>query len=140
MDIFKNIAKAEQNHMDKLLQQVDLCNFEDSVLPEEGEFNNSHIQDLYDALTTQGDISLVEAYKVGSTIEDVDIFDLDEFSLKTENETLLDIYGNLTCGSRNHMRAFIKQLENEGESYTPQFISQEHFDSILGGDHERCGN
>jgi len=140
LNVFKNIAKSEQQHMDALLDEVDVCKFEDSVLPEAGKFNNSHIQDLYDALIAKGDLSLIDALEVGATIEDVDIFDLDNFSAKTESETLLDIYSKLTCGSRNHMRAFIGQLENNGSTYKPQFISQEHFDSILNGDHEQCGH
>ncbi len=139
LNVFKNIAKSEQEHMDALLAEVDVCKFDDPVLPEGGKFNNSHIQELYDALIAKGDISLIDALEVGATIEDVDIFDLDNFSAKTENETLLDIYSKLTCGSRNHMRAFIGQLENKGRTYTPQFIGQEQFDGILAGDHERCG-
>ncbi len=140
LNVFKNIAKSEQEHMDALLAEVDVCKFDDSVLPEDGKFNNSHIQELYDALIAKGDISLKDALEVGATIEDVDIFDLDNFSTKTENETLLGIYSKLTCGSRNHMRAFIRQLENIGITYTPQFIGQEQFDSILDGDHEQCGH
>ena len=140
LNVFKNIAKSEQEHMDALLGEVDVCKFDDSVLPEDGKFNNSHIQDLYDALIVKGDLSLIDALEVGATIEDVDIFDLDNFSTKTENETLLDIYGKLTCGSRNHMRAFTGQLEIKGITYTPQFISQEQFDGILDGDHEQCGH
>jgi hypothetical protein len=140
INVFKNIAKSEQNHMDLLLDEVDLCKFEDSVLPEDGKFNNSHIQELYDGLIAKGDKSLVDALQVGATIEDVDIFDLDNFSSKTEDETLLKIYENLTCGSRNHMRAFVGWLEKEGVDYTPQFISQEQYDGIINGDHERCGH
>lgn len=139
LNVFKNIGKAEQKHMDALLGEVDVCKFEDSVLPEAGKFNNTHIQELYDALTTKGDKSLVDALEVGATIEDVDIFDLDNYSAKTDSETLLKVYDNLNCGSRNHMRAFIGQLESQGVTYTPQFISQDQFDEILKGDHESCG-
>jgi hypothetical protein len=37
------------------------------------------------------------------------------------------------------MRAFTNQLEMRGETYTPQFISQEMFDAIINGEHEQCG-
>jgi len=140
LNIFKNIAKSEQMHMDLLLDEVDLCKFDDSVLPEDGKFNNSHIQDLYDSLIEKGEKSIVDALEVGATIEDVDIFDLDKFSSETEDKTLLDIYDNLNCGSRNHMRAFVSWLDKEGQSYTPQFITSEKYNSILTGDHEQCGN
>jgi hypothetical protein len=139
VNIFKNIAKSEQHHMDLLLDEVDLCKFEDPVLPEAGKFTNSHIQELYDALTTKGDKSLIDALEVGATIEDVDIYDLNNFSDQTDNKTLLEIYDILTCGSRNHMRAFTGWLENKEEKYSPQFISTELYDSIINGEHENCG-
>ena len=139
VNIFKNIAKSEQHHMDLLLDEVDLCKFEDPVSPEAGKFTNSHIQELYDALTTKGDKSLIDALEVGATIEDVDIYDLNNFSDQTDNKTLLEIYDILTCGSRNHMRAFTGWLENKEEKYSPQFISTELYDSIINGEHENCG-
>jgi len=140
VNIFKNIAKSEQYHMDLLLEEVDLCKFDDPVLPEAGKFTNTHIQELYDALTAKGDKSLVDALEVGATVEDVDIFDLMNYSEKTDNKKLLDIYDKLTCGSRNHMRAFVSWLKNEGKDYTPQYISQELYNSIINSEHERCGH
>jgi len=140
VNIFKNIAKSEQYHMDLLLEEVNLCKFDDPVLPEAGKFTNTHIQELYDALTAKGDKSLVDALEVGATVEDVDIYDLMNYSAKTTNQKLLDIYDKLTCGSRNHMRSFVSWLKNEGKDYTPQFISKELYESIINSEHERCGH
>ena len=138
VQVFSNIEKSEQNHMDQLLSLVVSCEIDDYVLPGYGEFTNPHIQDLYDLLTAKGSLSLKDALEVGATIEDVDIYDLEEFALETDNETLLDIYESLTCGSRNHMRSFVNQLNIIGAEYTPQYISQAEYESILDGDHEKC--
>jgi predicted SPOUT superfamily RNA methylase MTH1 len=41
------------------------------------------------------------------------------------------VLSNLKKGSENHMRAFIRQLTKYNETYTPQYISQEYFESII---------
>ena len=138
--VFQNISKSEQRHMDRILCLLDYYEIEDPALAAEGEFTNPHIQELYDALTTAGDVSLLEAYKVGATIEDVDIKDLEDYSLQTENPAILQIFENLTCGSRNHMRAFYPLVIAEGGEYTAQFITQEELEAIINSDRENCGN
>ncbi|MCK5279901.1 MAG: DUF2202 domain-containing protein, partial [Cyclobacteriaceae bacterium] len=70
---------------------------------------------------------------------DLDIKDLEEFEEETTNPDIIRVYESLMCGSRNHLRSFISQLETYGVTYTPQFISQEEFDSIIAGDSEKCG-
>ena len=40
----------------------------------------------------QGDISILEALKVGATIEDVDIYDLERINGTTDNEDLNKLY------------------------------------------------
>jgi len=138
---FKNIGKSEQKHMDKLLVIINKYGLTDPVVlsPEVGQFSNADLQSLYDALIAKGDVSLEEALVVGATIEDVDIFDLDNAIDKTNNADLLDAYANLNCGSRNHMRAFNGQLESKGITYIPQYISQAQFDTTINSDKEQCG-
>ncbi|MBK6635566.1 MAG: DUF2202 domain-containing protein [Chitinophagaceae bacterium] len=41
------------------------------------------------------------------------------------------MYDMLTKGSRNHLRAFYKNILNAGGTYTPQFITQAAFDAIV---------
>jgi len=42
------------------------------------------------------------------------------------------VYENLLKGSRNHLRAFASTLERYGVTYTPQFLSQEEYEEIVG--------
>lgn len=137
--VFDNISKAEQMHMDKVLTILEKYGIEDPSLAGIGEFSNEFLQQLYNDLIEQGSESEIAALTVGATIEDLDIKDLDEFTAETTDPEIIAIYDALNCGSRNHMRAFNAQLDSLGVTYTPQFITQEKMDSIIDGDHERCG-
>ena len=139
LQIFDNISNSEQVHMDKVLLVLNKYNIPDPALPNAGEFSDTFLQNLYNQLTAQGDPSVIDALKVGATIEDLDIYDLQEFSPQTDNEDILNLFEDtLECGSRNHMRAFYSQITNRGDDYTPQYISQTEFDDIINSPRERC--
>jgi hypothetical protein len=138
MQIFSNISGSEQIHMDKMLDLLNAYNLADPAHSDPGAFNSPELQALYKTLTEKCDISLVEALKVGATIEDLDIFDLDEAIEGTSRTDILETYTLLKCGSENHMRAFSKQLNNRSVTYTPQFISQDTYDAILQGTNGPC--
>ena len=137
--IFSNISNAEQTHMDRILDILIKYDIKDPAVLERGVFNNPTLQILYNDLTDKCDISLLDALTVGATIEDLDIYDLDHCISNTSNTDLLVVFESLNCGSRNHMRAFMGQIKGLGSDYTPQFISLADFNSILDGDHEKCG-
>lgn len=139
LNIFNNIASSEQKHMDAVGTILEKYGVEDPASNESGVFTNATLQQLYDDLIAQGDASLVEALKVGATIEDVDIRDLDDAISGTTKTDLIEMYEMLECGSRNHMRAFSKQLKSRGETYVPQFIAQTQYDEVINGAHEHCG-
>jgi len=139
INIFNNISNSEQRHMDRILCLLLHYNIEDPAQDAVGVFTNTDLQDLYNALIAQGSISLIDAYTVGATIEDVDIFDLEENMNETSNEAILTIFSHLKCGSENHMRAFSRKLSTEGATYTPQYISQEEYNAILDANSGPCG-
>ena len=136
--IFENISGSEQKHMDFVLDLMVEYGYEDNAAAAFGEFNNPELQTLYDDLITKGSLSLYDALVVGATIEDVDIFDLNNAIFETDKSDLIDLYSLLLCGSKNHMRAFTDHLSNEGPDYVPQFIDQSEFDAILSASHEPC--
>ncbi len=136
---FTNIANSEQTHMDKVLTLIDTYNLSDPASSERGVFLNQELQGLYNDLTAQVDISLVDAFKVGATIEDLDIRDIEEFEDRTDKTDIIAAYDLLRCGSRNHMRSYDNQLSLLGINYIPQFISQDEFDEIVNSQNERCG-
>jgi len=137
--IFNSIAGSEQQHMDQVLVLLNSYQLADPASAERGLFSNQELQTLYNNLTAQSDISLVEAYKVGAIIEDLDINDLDDLESRTTKTDLLNIYSKLKCGSRNHLRSYIDLLVSNGFNYVPQYISLDTFTDIINGTNEQCG-
>ena len=136
--IFGNIAKSEGVHMSALKILLDKYELKDPVINDEiGAFQSEVLADLYTQLTEAGDVSLVEALKVGLTIEDLDIRDLMSYESEITNEDVIYVYENLTKGSRNHLRAYYRLTTRNGGTYEAQFITQELFDEIINSTHER---
>ena len=75
-----------------------------------GVFSNATLQNLYNQWVAQGNTSVIDAYKVGAKIEDLDIFDLKNALINVDNKDIRIVYDNLTNGRRNHMRSFYKNL------------------------------
>jgi hypothetical protein len=136
-NIFTNISAGEQTHMDAVLQLLNKYNLPDPVGTNAvGVFTNTTLQNLYTQLVAQGSTSILDAYKVGATIEDLDIFDLQNALLNNDNQDIKLVFDMLTKGSRNHMRSFYKNILNVGGIYTPQYITQAEFDAIINSSME----
>jgi hypothetical protein len=136
--IFKNISKSESVHMKALKFLLDKYELEDPVIDDAiGQFQNKELANLFNQLTKAGDVSLVEALKIGLTIEDLDIRDLMGYETSITNEDVIYVYDRLTRGSRNHLRAYNRLTLRNGGTYEAQFITQELFDEIINSPHER---
>ena len=136
-NIFSNISNSEQTHMDAILILLNKYSLTDQVGSNAvGVFNNTALQNLYDELLVQGNASVLDAYKVGATIEDLDIFDLKNALLNIDNQDIELVYDMLTKGSRNHIRSFYRNILNIGGIYTPQYITQAEFDAIINSQME----
>lgn len=136
--IFPNIAASEQTHMDSVLTLLTRYGLADPAAGQpEGVFQDAQLQALYTQLVTQGDVDLVGALTVGATIEDLDITDLERFSAQTTRRDVLNVYANLSKGSRNHLRSFTSQLASLGVTYVPQYLDQATYDAILASPAER---
>lgn len=137
--IFKNIASSEQTHTDAAKELLERYGIEDPVTDDSrGVFADETLDNLYTELIARGKTSALEAFKVGAYIEDLDIIDLQKQIALTERADILAVYAHLERGSRNHLRAFNRQIENQsGASYVPEFLSQVAFDTIIDADTER---
>ncbi len=128
---FENIAASEQTHTDAVALLLEKYDISDPVTEEPGTFSNSQLQSLYDSLLETGMQSAEAALKVGAEVEEVDIVDIQERADTTDEEAITLVYDNLIRGSRNHLRAFVRVLEREGGSYSPQHLSQSEYDQII---------
>ena len=138
INIFTNIAKSEQTHTDAVKVLLDRYEIEDPVKDDSvGIFTSPELDELYRNLLEQGSLSLLDALIVGAIVEDLDIKDLNELSAETDNADIIATYNNLNKGSRNHLRAFMGQIENNNGSYSPQYISQAEFENIISSPQEK---
>ena len=136
--IFSNISASEQTHTDAIKVLLTRYGIKDPVTADTvGVFTSKDMQDLYNTLTTKGKVSLADALVVGATIEDLDIRDLDVLKKETSKEDILVTYNNLQKGSRNHLRAFVKNIESRGGSYKAQYITQTDYNLIINSPQEK---
>ena len=137
---FLNIAASELTHTNMMKDLLVKYGIEDPAkdqLP--GKFKNKELQKLYDALALEGAKSASAALRVGAKIEDVDIYDLDRLLKVTKAADVRAAYDFLNLGSRNHMRAFVRNLGRYNETFRPEKISQAAFDKIINSDNEHPG-
>ena len=85
----------------------------------------------------RGSQSSLQALYVGAAIEEIDMIDLQEAIDATDNADIQMLYENLMSGSRNHLRAYVAQIENLGVVYEAQYLPQDEVDSIVDSPVER---
>lgn len=143
--IFDNIAASEQSHMDALKNLLDQYELTDPVIAGVGEFTDQELQELYDNLMAWGQQSLMDSLYVGAAIEETDIIDIQHEIDHANHDDIASTYESLMCGSRNHLRAFARQIEANGGVYDPSDDyfegSNEYFTAIADSPMERdCGS
>ena len=145
VEIFNNIASAEQQHMDAIKSLLDKYALVDPVTDVNsiGDFHNPTLQSLYTELVERGvneEESALEALWVGGYIEEVDMRDIQEAIDEANHADIINVYENLLKGSRNHLRAFVGKIEDEGDVYEAQELTQDEVDVILNSPVERGRN
>lgn len=134
---FTNIKSSEETHMSALLYLIERYGLKDPVGTNGlGQFIDPALQALYNDLLSKGNTSVNDALTVGAIIEEVDIVDLKVRSLASDNKDINYVYEQLMLGSRNHLRAFVKNLKSRGIIYAPQYLSREEYDQIIAGANE----
>jgi hypothetical protein len=129
--IFQSIATSEQRHMDSVYAL--LVRYGIAVpASAAGVFNDPTLQSLYNGLMSTGSQSLADALKVGATIEEVDIADLQSRLAATANADIQWVYNNLMNGSYNHLRNYVRVLGRlTGETYQPQYLVADLYQTIV---------
>lgn len=131
MQVFRNIGNAEQTHMDSVTVLIDRYKLTSSENTPAGMFEHPELQDLYDNLMETGLQSPEDALRSAALVEETDIMDLRDALGRTDNADIRYVYENLMRGSENHLRAFVRNLEGQGESYAPVVLSQDDYAAIL---------
>ena len=82
----------------------------------------------------------MEALWVGGYIEEVDMRDIQDAIDEANHADVINVYENLLRGSRNHLRAFVGKIEDDGDVYKAQELTQDEVDVILNSPVERARN
>ena len=136
--VFSNIAESEQQHMDSMAVLLNTYGLTDPVQDDSiGLFTNPDLAELYITLTNRGQASVLEALKVGALIEEVDMRDIQHAIDQAEHADIIQTYENLLRGSRNHLRAFVRAIEEMGVVYEAQVLDQTEVDAIVDSPMER---
>jgi len=137
---FSNISGSEQRHMSRMLNSLSQYGLSNPVTNDStGVFADKKLASLYSDLVAKGGSSELAALKVGGFIEELDIKDLQDAIRETNQPDLKRTYENLLRGSRNHLRAFVRQI-NQQERYVAQVLPQSEVDAIVNSPSERGGN
>jgi hypothetical protein len=140
---FQSIATSEQTHMDSVKVLLDRYGIA-APSSAAGSFSDPTLQSLYNSLMSTGSLSLADALKVGATIEEVDIVDLQSHLALTTTADIQLVYNNLMSGSYNHLRNFVTVLQRlTGEVYQPQYLNTDLYQTIvsdINGNGQRYGS
>ena len=132
--VFNHIVASEERHFNSVKSVAKSYNLKIQsalLLNEHGRFQSPDLQRLYDELVNTGNQSMTDALKIGAKIEELDIKDLDEALAGTENPDLTTLYTRLRRASENHLRAFTKNLNNQGVIYLPIILTKKQYDDIV---------
>jgi hypothetical protein len=134
LPVFQNIGSSELTHMSAIQNLLERYGLAVPDASQPGVFANAELQALYTSLVAQGSSSLGAAIKVGGAIEELDILDLQERLAQVDNPDIQQVYNSLVNGSSNHLSAFANMLTSQtGETYSPQMMTQEAYQTILAG-------
>ncbi len=142
MNVFANISASEQTHADAVLALIERYTLTDPAATNaRGVFVDPTLQGLHDMLVARGSLSLIDALLVGAEIEEIDLIDLEQFMEQVVgNPDIVLVYENLMKGSRNHLRAFVRVLDNQNYPYQPQHLTLAQYEAIINSPVEGGGS
>ncbi len=147
LTVFQTIStNSETVHAQKMLDLLNTYGEADPSTGQTNTYTDAGLQALYDQLigtATGGATTDLDALRVGALVEEVDITDINEKKALVQpvHALIIQTYDNLLCGSRNHLRSFVSQIEAiSGTTYVVQVpaLSAE-VAAILASPNERCG-
>ncbi len=105
VDVFKSIADSEAAHMASVKTLLDRYGLPTPL-------TYGELQDEFDMLKAEWEKWLKEALEVGIKIEILDIEDIIDTIKTTDNDDIKIVLTNIGGASYNHLRGFIKWLQN----------------------------
>ena len=127
---FERISQAESNHIAAIEKVLSYYEITYPTLDAAGVFADSTRQATYNELITRG-TSLIEAYKVTAFLEEESISGLSTVLVDVDNDNLELLVTHLLAASKNHLKAYVRQLASMQVIYEPVVLSAELYNSII---------
>lgn len=131
LHIFKKIALAERKHMKATRRLINFYGLTDPAIQAAGQFSDTTIQAMYDALLADGLVSPEDALNSAAYVEESDILDLMNELSATSNTNLIFVYSKLLNGSKRHLKGLVHILDNYGIVYQPQLLDSTLYNDII---------
>lgn len=151
---FGQIDNSEQKHTDAVKRLLDKYGIEDPSTDDNigaftGDNYGEYFTERFEQFIERGSNNVLDAMYVGAFIEELDMIDIrqcnqaildanpdvTECGLDTTKQTDIQrTMTNLLNGSKNHLRAYVRQIERRigYGNYEAQLLTQEEVDEILG--------
>jgi len=123
-DFLENISTSEATHFGVISQLLNKYNLDDPVDGQaRGEFLDPAFQAYYNSRIAEGETALLAALIEGTSVLEANLVTLrNQMDRIANNRDLRYVYGALLSGTRNHLRAIVRVVENNGGSYTARFL------------------
>jgi len=155
--IFGKIDNSEETHKCAVVDMLEKYGIpspstNDNVGVFTGKDYGWYFTEKYNSLIERGGISELDALYVGAFIEELDMVDINQCpkviveadnginnesecgKVYTDKQDIQLLYEHLLAGSKNHLRAYVRNIEKligQG-NYAAQILEQEQVDEILG--------
>ncbi len=129
--VFENIVHSEAQHASALERLASASGIEVPAAVA-GSYRTADLQQLHDSLLELVNESDTAALRAGALIEETDIADLRRTRATATDAGTLAVLDNLESASNRHLAAFVQNLKARGIDYTPQVLTPEDFDAVLG--------
>jgi hypothetical protein len=129
--LFANLALSADVLMkadDGILTRYNLTDPEQNAA---GQFSDPKLQTLYNLYAGQSGGTVPSALLAAAQSEDQHIASLFAAIANTDNKDLQFIYGQQLAFSKNNLRAIAQQLSGYSQSYTPHYLSQDAYNTIV---------
>jgi len=129
--VFLSIATAGKNYMiadDVILERYNIPNPEKDAA---GKFYNQKLQIAYDNGVNAGSMSVMNALLADAALADMHIADLSAAMARTDNPDLQFFYQKELTFTQNNLRALVQWINAYGGVYTPTYLTQSSYNSII---------
>jgi hypothetical protein len=131
VQVFANISQVSAERRDMVACLLQAGGTEVTEDEQAGEFENEQTQEWYGKLTERGAASVSDALRAAALVEEAALVGLQQALASVQSPEAATAYETLLRISERKLGALTLALEEEGEDYEPQILSEDVIKKIL---------